>query len=109
MAKTWCAQNDSLGESWFTAERLNALFLAGVGSVHGTPPAWDAHIQFFQSTAGKEYDNLLLERFEATRKGQASLWRQLQVIRSSYGPESSIFSPFTLRNTRSLVTSRPER
>jgi hypothetical protein len=73
IAKMWCAQNHSLPESWFTAERFHALFRAATECVHGkTPQAWDSHIEFLQSAAVAEYDRLLFKRFEAARKGMQS-------------------------------------
>jgi hypothetical protein len=68
IAKMWCSQNESLPESWFGAERFNALFRAGVEAIGGTTPGtWDAHIAFLQSDPGAEYNRQLLERFEVIR------------------------------------------
>jgi hypothetical protein len=73
IAKMWCAQNHSLPESWFSAERFNALFRAATECVHGSSPrAWDSHIVFLQSAAGAEYERLLFERFEAGRRDAES-------------------------------------
>ncbi len=72
VAEMWSAQNHSVPDSWFSAERLRAFFHTATQCVHGSAPqAWDTHVKFLQSPAGAEYDRLLLEWFEAVRKGAA--------------------------------------
>jgi hypothetical protein len=73
VAQMWCAQNQSLPESWFSAERFKSIFDVATQCVHGgKPEAWDKHVSFLQSAAGKEYDRLLLERFEVIRNQGSS-------------------------------------
>ncbi len=73
VAKMWSDQNHSVPESWFSAERFKSLFYVARQCVPDrTPQAWDEHVMFLQSPAGAEYDKLLLERFEAVRKGAES-------------------------------------
>ena len=72
VAEMWSAQNHSVPDSWFSAERFRAFFHTATQCVHGSAPqAWDTHVKFLQSPAGAEYDRLLLEWFEAVRKGAA--------------------------------------
>jgi hypothetical protein len=69
IAKMWCTQNESFTNSWFMSERLQTIFLTAIEAFGGTTrQAWDAHIQFLNSEAGKQYDQSLLERFEEIRK-----------------------------------------
>jgi hypothetical protein len=70
VAQMWCDQNHSVPQSWFGAERFRELFLAAMQSVGGTTrEAWEGHISFLRSEAGTQYDQKLLQRFEAVRKG----------------------------------------
>lgn len=95
VAEMWCRQNHSVPGSWFNAERFKAFFDTATRCVHGSAPqAWDTHVRFLQSPAGAEYDRLLLERFEAVRKGAELVIKQQQgaAIPAS-NPQSSTPSP----------------
>lgn len=70
IAVMWCNQNASVPESWFSAERFRAIYIAATGAIAGGARSqWDALVTFLRSEAGKEYDRQLLEQFEMTRKG----------------------------------------
>lgn len=69
VAQMWCDQTQSVPQSWFGTERFRALFLAAVQGAGGvTRQAWEAHISFLRSEAGTQYDQRLLQRFEAVRR-----------------------------------------
>ena len=69
VGQMWCEQNKSVPGSWFDAERFRELFEAAAQVIGtSTRQAWDAHISFLRSQVGANYDQQLLERFEALRK-----------------------------------------
>jgi len=71
VAKMWCSQNGSVPESWFGAERFQQVFSAASGVITGVARGqWDTQVEFLRSVDGAKYDQVLLERFEAARKGE---------------------------------------
>jgi hypothetical protein len=71
VAVMWSEQNESVPQTWFGAERLQALFRAAVDTIGwATPQQWDEHIRFLTSEEGSDYNASLLERSEALRKGK---------------------------------------
>lgn len=69
VAIMWSNQNASVPESWFGADRFQAIFLAATGAIaSGARPRWDALVSFLRSDAGKAYDRQLSEQFELVRK-----------------------------------------
>lgn len=73
VAKMWSEQNQSVPQTWFGAERFQALFRAAVDAMGGaTPQQWDEHVRFLMSEEGSDYNTSLLERFELLRTGKES-------------------------------------
>jgi hypothetical protein len=69
VGQMWCEQNKSVPASWFDAERFRILFQSAAQVIGtSTRQAWDAHISFLRGEIGTNYDQQLLERFEALRK-----------------------------------------
>ena len=71
VAKMWCTQYKSVPESWFSDERFQALFRAGLEAFGGaTRQSWDAQVMFLQSEEGTRYDQQLFDHFEVVRKSE---------------------------------------
>ncbi|HWY46703.1 MAG TPA: hypothetical protein VNX70_04940 [Bryobacteraceae bacterium] len=69
VAEMWCGQNASVPQSWFTPDRFQELFRAAAEIIsENTRRIWDAQMSFFKSTEGAQYDQELLETFEAVRQ-----------------------------------------
>jgi len=69
VAIMWSGQNASVPESWFDADRFEAIYLAATAAIAGGARSqWDALVAFLRSDAGKEYDRQLSEQFELVRK-----------------------------------------
>lgn len=70
VATMWTNQNASVPETWFSAERFQAIYVAATSAIAGGARSqWDMLVTFLRSEEGKAYDRQLLEQFEATRKG----------------------------------------
>jgi hypothetical protein len=68
IAVMWSGQNSSIPQSWFEAERFQAIYLAATDALPARArPQWDAHIAFLRSNEGAAYDRSLFQNFEAVR------------------------------------------
>jgi hypothetical protein len=69
VAEMWCRQNGSVPQSWFNPTRFQELFHAAAEVIEeNARKTWDAQMSFLRGTDGVQYDQQLLERFEAVRR-----------------------------------------
>ena len=70
VAEMWCGQFGSIPRSWFTPARFQELFRTASGVIGAeAKQSWDVSMSFLRSPEGAQYDERLLDRFEAIRKG----------------------------------------
>jgi hypothetical protein len=67
VAVMWCNQNASVPESWFGAQRFQAVYLAASDAIVGGAYSRDALVSFLRSDAGSAYDRELSEWFNSVR------------------------------------------
>ncbi len=69
VGQMWCGHRESVPALWFEDGRLRALFQAATLAIgENTRQDWDADILFLRGEEGTNYNQQLLERFEALRK-----------------------------------------
>jgi hypothetical protein len=70
VAEMWCGQNGFVArQSWFSPARFQELFRVAAEVAEGEArQSWDSQMTFLRSVDGAQYDQQLLDMFEAVRQ-----------------------------------------
>jgi hypothetical protein len=70
VAEMWCGQNGFVArQSWFSPARFQELFRVAAEVAEGEArQSWDSQMTFLRSVEGAQYDQQLLDMFEAERQ-----------------------------------------